>query len=93
MSCIVICICTNSTTGKVTRRGSAPGGPVTWDVMAWFVLPDGTKHTHSAKVPGQTVLSLAPVVGAMIDSLISDHGNQVASAGWTATTHGKRKHK
>lgn len=92
MSCIISCICTNDSIGKVTRRGNA-GGPVTWDVKAWFVLPDGTKHTHSARAPGQTVHTLAPVMSAMIDSLIADHGNQVSSAGWTASTHGKRKRK
>jgi hypothetical protein len=94
MSCIVSCICTNDTKGKVTRRGSAPAKPVSWEVRAWFVMPDGTKHTHSATVPGQTVLSLGPVMGAMIDSLVADHGNEVTSAGWTATSHGaKRKRK
>jgi hypothetical protein len=91
MACIIICHCTTSITGKVTRRGSEPRGPVTWSASAWFVMPNGEKHTHSAIIPGQTVQSLAPAMGALIDSLIADHGNEVQSAGWTATAHGKKK--
>jgi hypothetical protein len=30
-------------------------------------------------------------MGALIDSLIADHGNEVQSAGWTATAHGKKE--
>jgi hypothetical protein len=54
-------------------------------------LPNGEKHTHSATARGETVSGLVAYMGALIDSLIADHGNQVSSAGWTATTHGRRK--
>jgi len=77
--------------GKVLRKGSEPRKPATWSASAWFVLESGEKHTHSVVVTQQTVISLASVMGALIDSLIADHGNQVASAGWTATTHGRKK--
>lgn len=90
MSCIVTY---HHGTGpaKVTRKGSEPRKPSTWNASAWFVLPNGEKHTHSARIPGQTVQSLVPYMGQLIDSLIADHGNDVASAGWTATTHGGRR--
>lgn len=90
MACIVSLLCTNSSRGKVVRRGNPPTTPVTWKVKAWFVLPDGAKHTHSATVPQQTADSLVPVMLALIDGLVADHGNEIESAGWTATTHGKR---
>ena len=86
MSCVV-----TFTGGRVIRRGSEPRHPATWRVAAWFVLSNGEKHTHSATIPGQTVLGLAPAIGQIIDGLIEDHDNQVTGAGWTATTHGGRK--
>ena len=77
--------------GKVLRKGSEPRKPSTWNARAWFILATGEKHTHSATVPAQTVYGLVPFMGALIDSLIADHGNQVSSAGWTATSHGGGK--
>lgn len=91
MSCHISFTCIGNTNAKVVRRGNEPRKPATWNAQAWFVLPSGEKHVHSASVPGQTVLSLVPYMGALIDSLIADHGNQVRSAGWTASSHG-RKH-
>lgn len=87
MSCIVTY---HHGTGpaKVTRKGSEPRKPSTWNASAWIVLPNGEKHTHSARFTGKTVQTLVPCMGAPIDSLIADLGNDVASAGWTATTHG-----
>lgn len=76
---------------RVIRKGSEPRRPVTWEAKAWLVLPNGEKHTHSATVPGQTVYSLVPYMGALIDTLIADHGNAVRDAGWSAMTHGGRK--
>ena len=87
----VSCVVTYSG-GKVIRRGNEPRQPSNWRIAVWFVLPSGEKHTHSAMIQGETVLGLVPAVGQIIDGLIDDHGNQVTSAGWTATTHGgKRK--
>ncbi len=70
--------------GQVSVKGSRPKKPTRWNASAWFVLPDGTKHTHSATIHGQTATSLAPVMGALIDSLVADVGNTVTSAGWSA---------
>lgn len=90
MSCIVSFTSIGGN-GKVLRKGSEPRKPATWNASAWFVLESGEKFTHSATVPAQTVTGLVPFMGALIDSLIADHGNQVKSAGWTATSHGKKK--
>ncbi len=90
MSCIVSFVSIGGN-GKVLRKGSEPRKPATWNASAWFVLESGEKFTHSATVPAQTVTGLVPFMGALIDSLIADHGNQVKSAGWTATSHGKKK--
>lgn len=91
MSCIVTCSSIDGRTRNVMRRGSEPRKPATWDVKAWLILPSGEKHTHSTRVSGHTALSLVPIMGALIDSLIADNGNTVSSAGWTATSHGARK--
>lgn len=91
MSCMVSCICIGNNNSRVLRRGTEPKKPSTWEASAWFVLPTGEKHTHTAKVPGQTVHSLVPYMGALIDSLIADHGNEVRSAGWTASSHGRKR--
>lgn len=93
MSCILQLSDIGRGDAKVICRGSRPKQPATWDAQAWFVLPNGEKHTHSARIPGQTVGSLVPYMGALIDSLIADVGNQVRSAGWTATTHGRPKRR
>lgn len=90
MSCIVTCTCIDGSTGKVVRRGSEPRRPSAWSVKAWFVLANGEKHTHSTTVRNETVAGLVPIVGALIDSLVADVGNVVTSAGWTATTHGRK---
>ena len=89
MSCIVTYISARG--GRVIRKGTEPRNPTTWTAKAWFVLASGEKYIHTAVVAQQTVSSLGPLMGALIDSLIEDHGNQVVSAGWTATTHGRKK--
>lgn len=91
MSCIVTLYSVDNRTSKPVVRGTEPRKPSKWNARAWFVLPNGEKQTHSATVPGVTVSGLVAYMGALIDSLIADHGNQVASAGWTATSHGKKK--
>lgn len=91
MSCMISFSCVGDNKAKVVVRGTRPNKPSTWEASTWFVLPSGEKHTYTAKVTGQTVLSLVPYMGALIDSLIADHGNQVRSAGWSASSHG-RKH-
>lgn len=90
MSCLVSYIVSDVPT-KVVRRGTEPAKPTDWKASAWFVLPSGEKHTHSTVIRGETVHSLVPVMGLLIDTLISDHGDQVTSAGWTAMTHGRKK--
>ena len=92
MSCIVTLLSLGGNS-QVVRRGTEPRKPVTWNASAWFALESGEKYTHSATVHNQTVLGLVPFMGALIDSLVEDHGNEVVSAGWTATSHGKRKRK
>lgn len=82
------CVITYHLGGRVTVRGGRPRKPSTWTAKAWFVMPSGEKYTHEATVPGQTVGSLVPFMGALIDSLIADHGRDVASCGWQAMTHG-----
>jgi hypothetical protein len=91
MSCIVTLFSRDNRVSRPVVRGTEPRKPTDWQASAWFVLPNGEKHTHSATARGETVTGLVAYMGALIDSLIADHGNQVASAGWTATTHGRRK--
>jgi hypothetical protein len=91
MSCIVTLYSVGARHSEPVVRGTEPRKPSLWNAKAWFVLPNGEKQTHSATVPGVTVPGLVAYMGALIDSLIADHGNQVASAGWTATTHGRKK--
>lgn len=90
MSCIIQCHSINGAERHLIKRGNEPRKPQTWKVSAWLILEGGTKHTHSCTVPGQTVQSLIPVMGALIDSLIDEHGNVVERAGWTASTHGRK---
>lgn len=92
MACIVTFHCVGGRDAKVVRKGSEPRNPCSWIVSAWFVLPSGEKITHSATIRNQTVHGLVPVMGALIDSISAEHGNQVTSAGWSAMmVHGKRK--
>jgi hypothetical protein len=91
VSCIVTLYSVDNRDSKPVVRGTEPKKPSLWNAKAWFVLPTGEKQTHSATVPNETVPGLVAYMGALIDSLIADHGNQVASAGWTATTHGRKK--
>lgn len=91
MSCIVTLYSIDNRVSRPVVRGTEPRCPSNWSARAWFVLPNGEKHTHSATARGETVTGLVAYMGALIDSLIADHGNQVSSAGWTATTHGRRK--
>lgn len=93
MSCIVSLIIGAPGRDKVVRRGTEPRGPVTWRIAAWFVLASGEKHTHSATIQHETVTGLVPAMGQLIDSLVADHGNSVASAGWTATSHGTKRRR
>ena len=90
MSCILTLV-TAADEAKVVRKGSAPKRPSTWAVNAWFILPNGEKITHSTRVSNQTVRSVIPFMGALIDSLIADHGNEVSDVGWSASTHGSKK--
>lgn len=82
------CIVTYHLGGRVAVKGGRPRKPSTWKAKAWFVMPSGEKYTHEATVPGQTVESLVPFMGALIDTLIADHGRDVSSCGWQAMTHG-----
>lgn len=91
MSCIVTLYSIDNRVSRPVVRSTEPRRPSDWNASAWFVLPNGEKHTHSATARGETVSGLVAYMGALIDSLIADHGNQVSSAGWTATTHGRRK--
>ena len=74
MSCVVTLHAVGDKRAVPLVKGTQPRRQVSWDVRARFVLPSGEKITHSAKVPGQTAASLVPVVGALIYSLIADHG-------------------
>ena len=87
MSCTVTCISVDGVTRQALARGNPPKKPSTWRAKAWLILPSGVKQTHSSTVRGETVHTLIPIVGALIDSLIADAGNQVTSAGWSASTH------
>lgn len=91
MSCIVTLYSIDNRASRPVVRGTEPRRPSDWNATAWFVLPSGEKHTHSATARGETVTGLVAYMSALIDSLIAEHGNQVSSAGWTATTHGRRK--
>jgi hypothetical protein len=91
VSCIVQCTCVNGTDRDVVRRGTEPRKPTTWQVKAWLILGNGEKHTHLARIPNQTIRTLIPWMGDLIDSLIAEHGNVVTSAGWTASTHGSKR--
>ena len=91
MSCLIQLTIGETGHERPVRRGTEPRGAADWRVAVWFVLPSGEKHTHSATIQRETVSGLIPAVHQLIDSLIADHGNQVSSAGWTATTHGRRK--
>lgn len=93
MSCIVTLHSIDTGASKPIVRGTEPKRPADWQAKAWFILENGEKHTHSATIKGETVIGLVPYMGALIDSLIADHGNQVSKAGWTATTHGSRRGK
>lgn len=93
MSCIVSITIADTGREKVVRRGTEPKGPADWRVSAWFILPNGEKHTHSALIQRETVRGLVPAVGQLIDSLVADNGNAVTSAGWTATTHGRKRRR
>lgn len=84
MSCLITYTETGSSTPRALVRGPRPSGATTWCISAWFVLPTGEKHTHSATVPDKTVETIVEWLGALIDTLIDEHGNQVTSAGWTA---------
>lgn len=88
MSCLVTLLVSDTGAQRVVRKGTEPRKPTTWRVSVWFVLPNGEKHTHSARVPHTTVAGLVPAVGQIIDGLVADHGDVVASAGWTAAAHG-----
>jgi len=90
VSCVVTLHAVGGKRAVPLVKGTQPRRPVSWDVRAWFILPSGEKITHSAKVPGQTAVSLVPFVGALIDSLVADHGNEVRSCGWQAMTHGRK---
>ena len=70
--------------GRVMVKGTQPKRPARWTASAWFILPDGSKHKHSCTVHGQTAVSLAPIMGALIDSLVADVGDTVTAAGWEA---------
>lgn len=87
MACIVTCTCIDGVSRNTLAKGTPPTKPTKWRVRAWLVLPSGVKQTHSAVVRGETVHTLIPIVGALIDSLIADCGNVVTSAGWSASTH------
>lgn len=91
MSCIVTLHAVGNKHCRPLVRGNEPVRPANWSAKAWFVLPNGEKHTHSAEVKGETVRGLIPYMGALIDSLVADHGNEVASCGWTASTHGGKR--
>lgn len=88
MSCVVTMYSVGGRRGVPLVKGTQPKRPVSWDLRAWFVLSNGVKDAHSSRVPSQTALSLVPFVGALIDSLVADHGNEVTSFGWQAMTHG-----
>ena len=87
MTCHIQYTATDSPHAHIIRKGSEPRKPSTWRAKAWFVLASGEKHTHSTTVQRQTVHSLIPIMGALIDSLIADVGAEVTSAGWEASTH------
>jgi hypothetical protein len=88
MSCLVSY--TSGPRSRVVCKGKPPVKPTNWKVIAWFTLPGGVKHTHSADANGIHIGDLGTCMGALIDSLIADHGNAVTGAGWSATTHGRR---
>lgn len=90
MSCVVTLHAVGGKRCVPLVTGSRPKYPATWDVKAWFILPAGEKITHSARVPGQTVISLVPFMGALIDGLVAEHGNEVTGCGWQAMTHGRK---
>lgn len=79
--------------GRTIARGSRPAKPCRWDVSTWFVLPSGEKHTHSLTLHHATLHDLVPAIGERIDDLIAEAGNEVASAGWTASGRGPAKRK
>jgi hypothetical protein len=91
VSCIVTLYNVGGRHSKPVVRGQEPAKPSRWKVKAWFVLATGEKHTHDTTAPAATIEGLAAYMGGLIDSLIADHGNEVSSAGWTATTHGVKK--
>ena len=94
MSCIVTLHSIDGTGSKPVVRGTEPRKPVDWAVKAWFILENGEKHTHSATAKLETIGGLAAYMGALIDSLIADHGNQVGSCGWQAVMlHTKKRGK
>ncbi len=91
MSCIVTLHSIDGTDSKAVVRGTEPKRPSDWQAKAWFILENGEKHTHSATVKGETVIGLVPYMGALIDTLIEDHGNQVSACGWEARMLHKKK--
>ena len=90
MSCIVQCVCINGEDRNTVVRGGQPKRSMTWQAKAWLILAGGEKHTHSITVPRQTIQSLIPYMGALIDGLIAEHGNVVEQAGWSAAAHGRK---
>ncbi len=94
MSCIVTLHSIDGTDSKAIVRGTEPKRPADWAVKAWFIKDSGEKHTHSAVARQETVTGLAAYMGALIDSLIADHGNQVSACGWEACMlHRKKRGK
>ena len=91
MSCIVTLHSIDGRGSKPVVRGTEPGRPVDWAVKAWFIKENGEKHTHSAVARQETVIGLAAYMGALIDTLIEDHGNQVSACGWEARMLHKKK--
>lgn len=90
MSCIVTLHDIDGTRSRPVVRGTEPARAVDWAVKSWFVL-NGEKHTHSAIAKQETVIGLAAYMGALIDTLIEDHGNQVSACGWEARMLHKKK--
>lgn len=75
---------------KPVVRGTEPSRPVDWAVKAWFIVGH-EKHTHTAVAKQETVAGLAAYMGALIDTLIEDHGNQVSACGWESRMLHKKK--
>lgn len=76
-------------------KGTPSPRPSRWDVTVWFVLPSGEKETHSLVIPSATLWDLVPAIGARVDELITELGDDVRGAGWQAHGRGpgkRRKH-